>query len=121
MRNRSIVVSLVAILAAGLVASPSRAGGLYLSSFGTPSMGTASAGANAVAHDASTAFQNPAGMTRLDDHELVIGLAPGFSKVEFRQSDDTPTAGSNGATRGASSPSRAASTSTSCQSGCAWV
>ncbi len=44
MRTRSIVVSLVAILTAGLVASPSLAGGLYLSSFGTPSMGTASAG-----------------------------------------------------------------------------
>ncbi len=106
MRTRSILVSLVAILTGSLVASPSRAGGLYLSSFGTPSMGTASAGANAVANDASTAFQNPAGMTRLDEHELVIGLAPGFSKVKFRQSEDSPalpsdpSPGSNGGNQG---------------------
>lgn len=36
------------------------AGGLYISEFGTPSMGVASAGAQAVASDASTAFHNPA-------------------------------------------------------------
>jgi long-subunit fatty acid transport protein len=39
------------------------AGGLYISEFGTPSMGVASTGAQAVASDASTAFHNPAGMT----------------------------------------------------------
>ena len=106
MKILTIVASLAALLG-GLVASPSRAGGLYLSSFGTPSMGTASAGANAVAHDASTAFQNSAGMTRLDDHELLIGLAPGFAKVEFRQSADSPligappgSKGSNGGNQG---------------------
>jgi long-chain fatty acid transport protein len=37
------------------------AGGLYVLEFGTPSMATASAGANALANDASTAFHNPAG------------------------------------------------------------
>ena len=41
------------------------AGGLYISEFGTPSMGVAAAGSQAVASDASTAFHNPAGMTRL--------------------------------------------------------
>ncbi len=35
------------------------AGGLYLNEFGTPSMGVAGAGANAVASDASTSFHNP--------------------------------------------------------------
>jgi long-chain fatty acid transport protein len=102
-RIRSSVVSLVAVLTAGLAAGPALAGGLYLSSFGTPSMGTASAGANAVAYDASTSFMNPAGMTRLDDHELLFGLAPGFSRNEFRQSGDTPRApdaGGNGGNQG---------------------
>lgn len=44
----------------------SLAGGLYINEFGTPSMGTAGAGTNAVAIDASTAFHNPAGMTRIN-------------------------------------------------------
>ena len=39
------------------------AGGLYINEFGTPSMGVAGAGANAVASDASTSFHNAAGMT----------------------------------------------------------
>jgi long-chain fatty acid transport protein len=43
-----------------------RAGGLYLNEFATPSMGTAGAGAQAWADNASTAFFNPAGMTQLD-------------------------------------------------------
>ena len=59
-----------------LLASSVQAGGLYVPTFGTPSMGVASAGANAIADDASTAIQNPAGMTRLDDHALLGGLAP---------------------------------------------
>jgi len=69
------------IFAASLLAGSSHAGGLYLRTFGDPSMGTASAGANAVAEDASTAQTNPAGMTRLDDHQILSGLAPGFSTV----------------------------------------
>ena len=83
---------------AGLLFTPlffadsAHAGGLYLSSFGDPSMGNASAGANAVADDASTAHTNPAGMTRLDDHGALLGLAPGFSTVKFSADADTPSA-----------------------------
>ena len=36
-----------------MIPGVSRAGGLYLNEFGTPSMGVAGAGANAVASDAS--------------------------------------------------------------------
>ena len=60
------------------LAGPSHAGGLYLATFGDPSMGTASAGANAIAEDASTAHTNPAGMTRLDDHRI-----PGWTRSGF--------------------------------------
>jgi long-chain fatty acid transport protein len=49
----------------------STAGGLYLNEFGTPSMGVAGAGANAVASDASTSFHNAAGMTRIKGKELM--------------------------------------------------
>ena len=98
-RNRNSLG--VAISTAWLLfAVPAHAGGLYLSTFGTPSMGTASAGANAIAHDASTAFHNPAGMTRLDDHQALMGLAPGFSTVEFDPDADTPTPGNDGNDQG---------------------
>ena len=47
------------------------AGGLYINEFGTPSMGVAGAGANAVASDASTSFHNAAGMTLINGTELM--------------------------------------------------
>ncbi len=89
-------LALVALFLAG----PSRAGGLYLSSFGDPSMGTASAGANAIAEDASTAHTNPAGMTRLDDHQFLGGLAPGFLTVKFKADQQTPSGGGDGGDQG---------------------
>jgi long-subunit fatty acid transport protein len=53
------------LLTWGLLAGAASAGDLYTNEFATPSMGVASAGAQAAAEDASTAFHNPAGMTRL--------------------------------------------------------
>ena len=83
--SRVVGLAFVALLLTG----PSHAGGLYLSSFGDPSTGTASAGANAIAEDASTAHTNPAGMTRLDDHQILGGLAPGFTNIEFKADQQT--------------------------------
>jgi long-chain fatty acid transport protein len=97
-RARAIGVALAGILLA-LLAGSSQAGGLYVATWGTPSMGTASAGANALAGDASTAIQNPAGMTRLDDHHLLVGLAPGFTDVQF-DLDESPVGGGNGGQQG---------------------
>ncbi len=82
------------------LAGSSHAGGLYLATFGDPSMGTASAGANAIAEDASTAHTNPAGMTRLDDHQILSGLAPGFSTVKFKADQQTPSGGGDGGDQG---------------------
>ncbi len=89
-------VSLLAVLLAGA----SHAGGLYLSSFGTPDMGVASAGSNAIADDASTAHLNPAGMTRLDDHRFMGALAPGFSTTEFDADASSPSGGDDGGDQG---------------------
>ena len=50
------------------------AAGIWLSENGTSGMGTATAGRVALANDASTAFSNPAGMTRLDRSQLQVGL-----------------------------------------------
>jgi long-chain fatty acid transport protein len=82
------------------LAGSSHAGGLYLSTFGDPSTGAASAGANAIANDASTAHTNPAGMTRLDDHGMLMGLAPGFSTVKFSADGNTPSGGGDGGQQG---------------------
>jgi long-chain fatty acid transport protein len=99
--NRSTLLTSIAFaLVALLLAGSSHAGGLYLNTFGSPSMGTGSAGANAIANDASTAHTNPAGMTRLDDHGILSGLAPGFSTVKFKADQQTPSGGGDGGDQG---------------------
>ncbi len=100
MRGHTIVVQLAVVLAGLLLAGPSQAGGLYLPIFGTPSMGSASAGANAIGDDASTAIHNPAAMTRLDDHQFLGGLAPGFGVVKFKADAATPSGGGDGGNQG---------------------
>jgi long-chain fatty acid transport protein len=100
MKRSTLLTSIAFALAALLLAGSSHAGGLYLNTFGSPSMGTASAGANAIAEDASTAHTNPAGMTRLDDHGILGGLAPGFSTVKFKADQQTPSGGGDGGDQG---------------------
>jgi long-chain fatty acid transport protein len=63
----------IAALALTLAAGPATAGGLFLYEFGTAEPGLAAAGYAARAQDASTAFTNPAGMTRLDGTQVLAG------------------------------------------------
>ena len=86
----------LAVLAAGL--SPAMAGGLYINEFMTPSMGTAGAGQEAYAADASTnfAFHNPAGMTRLEGHQLSLGAGVLVGDTEFEADSSTSFGGGNG-------------------------
>lgn len=56
-----------------LTATSAYAAGLWLYESGAPDMATASAGRAALARDASTAATNPAGMTRLDRSQLMVG------------------------------------------------
>lgn len=56
----------------GLGVGSSWGAGLWLYEMGQPDMGTAAAGRAAMARDASTAFSNPAGMTRLDRSQLMV-------------------------------------------------
>lgn len=56
-----------------MLAAPALAGGLLLYEFGTAEVGLAAAGYAARAQDASTAFTNPAGMTRLDGTQVLAG------------------------------------------------
>ena len=82
----------------------STAGGLYINEFGTPSMGVAGAGANAVASDASTSFHNPAGMTRIDGNELMGTAGLLYATVKFDPDADTPIPGGNGGEAGGPAP-----------------
>ncbi len=100
MNDRALALQISVSTVCLLLAGPSLAGGLYIPTFGGPSQGTASAGANAIAQDASTAYTNPAGMTRLDDHQSLMGLDPGFGTVKFDADGDTPMGGGNGGQQG---------------------
>ncbi|MBW1694795.1 MAG: outer membrane protein transport protein [Deltaproteobacteria bacterium] len=80
------------------------AGGLYINEFGTPSMGVAGAGTNAVASDASTSFHNPAGMARIKGKELMGTGGFIYSTVKFDSDSDTPIPGGNGGDAGGPAP-----------------
>jgi long-chain fatty acid transport protein len=98
-----IFMALFSIL---FLANPSicTAGGLYLNEFGTPSMGVAGAGANAVASDASTSFHNPAGMTRIKGNELMGTAGLLNATVKFDPDPDTRIDGGDGGNAGGLAP-----------------
>ena len=87
-----------------MIPSVSTAGGLYINEFGTPSMGVAGAGANAVASDASTSFHNPAGMTRIKGKEFMGTGGLLYATVKFDSDSDTPISGGNGGNAGGPAP-----------------
>ena len=87
-----------------MIPSVSTAGGLYINEFGTPSMGVAGAGANAVASDASTSFHNAAGMTRIKGHELMGTAGVLNATVKFDPDGDTPIPGGDGGSAGGPAP-----------------
>jgi long-chain fatty acid transport protein len=68
---RALPLALLALAASG--AQPASAGGVLLYEFGTAEVGLAAAGYAARAQDASTAFTNPAGMTRLEGTQALAG------------------------------------------------
>jgi long-chain fatty acid transport protein len=99
-RRFGVLVASVVLLSAGI----SQAGGLYIQEFGTPAHATASAGAQATADDASTAFHNPAGMTRLDDHELMLAGGILIGDIQFDPDSDTQNTGGDGGQQGGPGP-----------------
>jgi long-chain fatty acid transport protein len=81
----------------GLVFStPAWAGGLALYELGTPDVGTAAAGWSARAQDASTAFTNPAGMTRLEKSQMLAGVQPLYVNAKFDTDSSTFGGGDGG-------------------------
>jgi long-chain fatty acid transport protein len=84
------------ILLAFLIVSSAQAGGLYLYELGTPDVGAAAAGWAARAQDAATVFTNPAGMTRLEKSELLVGIQPLYLRAKFSPDANTTFSGSDG-------------------------
>ena len=76
--------------------APAFAGGLYLYEIGSPDVGLAAAGYAARAQDASTAFTNPAGMTRLKQSQVQFGAQPMYLHVKFDPSAETTATGRSG-------------------------
>lgn len=100
MRNglwRSTSCLLAAVVA--LWAPAAWAGGMWVYEIASPDVGTASAGRAALANDASTAFGNPAGMTRTGT-QLLFGLSPMIVTTEFDTGTGTTVAGSSGGDAG---------------------
>ena len=93
-RHRAPVVALAALAACGAV--PAAAGGLLLYEIGTAEPGLAAAGYAARAQDASTAFTNPAGMTRLEGTQVQAGGQLMWLNQRFSIGDGTsPGLGGN--------------------------
>jgi long-chain fatty acid transport protein len=97
------------VLCLGLFANRAGAGGLIMYEVDSPSTGTASAGWAALAKDAATAFQNPAGMTRLDRSQLLVGAQPLIVTSEFNAGSGTRVehGGGDGGNAGGVLPSAA--------------
>jgi len=88
---KQVRMRLVTILGI-LMASPAWGGGLWLYEQGTPDLGAAAAGRAALAADASTAGANPAGMTRLERSQMLVGLQGLYVDAHF----DTQRSGFGG-------------------------
>src|SRR5262245_42241726 len=74
-------------------ADPAWAAAIWLYEMATPDQGTAAAGRAALAVDASTAWLNPAGMTRLDRSQLLIGAGALVIQSEFDIAPGTTESG----------------------------
>ena len=81
MMSRRITAALS--LANFALAQPARSGGLYISEFGTSTLGTASAGASAGTDGASTAIHNPAALTRTRRAPTLLGFGALYDWSEF--------------------------------------
>ena len=79
-----------------VMAAQASAGGLWFYEQSTPDQGTAAAGRAAMARDASTAYGNPAGMSRLESTQLLFGAGALVLQSQFETGPGT-TVGGGGA------------------------
>jgi len=95
--HRTISLAIVVLLA---FVSYARGAALELYETGAPDLGTASAGRAAMASDASTAASNPAGMTLLDQSQLLTASGVLLPSTNFDVAPQTTTSGGGGGNAG---------------------
>jgi long-chain fatty acid transport protein len=79
-----------------LSAAQAWAGGLMLYEIGTPDSGLAAAGWAARAQDPATVATNPAGMTRLDGDQFMVGAQVLYAGMAFSPNANTTVSGPDG-------------------------
>jgi len=97
-------IKYAAWIALSVVMGPVRADGLALYELGTPDLGLAAAGRAALAQDASTAFGNPAGMTRLWSSEILVGTQAIYDNTRFDATGERTFTGGDGGQAGGVKP-----------------
>jgi long-chain fatty acid transport protein len=87
------LILIISVLSLGVL-GPGRAmaGGIIAYEVGTADVGLASAGYNARAQDASTAFTNPAGMTRLEGMQFLAAGQIDYGRTQFSIGSGTSSA-----------------------------
>src|SRR5512136_3112513 len=88
-RHRRRLARAIVLAATASVCVPVVAGGIILYEVGTADVGLASAGYGARTQDASTVLTNPAGMTRLDGTQLLLGAQALYGDYGFSIGSDT--------------------------------
>jgi len=93
MNNNFIKLALVVGIAGSILglSNPAAASGFQLIEQSASGMGNAYAGGAATAEDATTVFFNPAGMTRLQDSQFVVGMHYIMPSSEFSDKGSTQT------------------------------
>jgi long-chain fatty acid transport protein len=96
-KYRNVVI---AALFSTLFATSAWGAGAIFYEVGTPDLGSANAGRAALAQDASTAHGNPAGMTRLDVSQLLLGIQQVILSARFDIDPETTNPASPGTASG---------------------
>jgi len=91
-RGTELILIISALCLGVLSAGQALAGGLIAYEIGTADVGLASAGYNARAQDASTAFTNPAGMTRLEGTQFLAAAQLDYGRTKFSIGSGTSSA-----------------------------
>ena len=95
--------TLITLLGASVISNSAFSAAFQLYELGTPIIGTADVG-QATVGDASTSYFNPAGMSRLDNTQYMLGSQVVLPYVNFAQNTRTTIKGDNGGNAGMLTP-----------------
>ena len=92
--GRRALTALIALL--GLGSGYAGAGGFTIYEIGTADVGLATAGYGARAEDASTVMTNPAGMTRLEGTQVLLGAQAAYGDIRLSLGEVAPDRAAGG-------------------------